>query len=298
MPSPVWEIDACLLNLTAQERGVPIQPRLLLVVEQRTQLVLFSELFPPNQPLAAMVDKMLRELPPAKTPRIRVRQAALAELLAGAYRAVEVVADLPLFDTVVAELEAQFSDGPGLAGYWADLQDTYPAVADLMQEACDYYRARPWRRLDDDDFITLRWGRRQRYLSVMGSMGRTFGLALFLSKKGIRQMQDVQPGLTPLPNSLAVTFDDGADLGPAMRKDLRQHYPIAGRHGFPFFMRSGGHHTVLPNRDDLDWIRLGMQAVPVLLAQFDGSEQTEINLQGQTSTGSVAITVRFPTVID
>jgi tetratricopeptide (TPR) repeat protein len=122
--------------------------------------------------------------------------AALAEALAGCDTSVEIVPELPALNTCIDLL----AEGVG--------QDNTPGALDapgvtierlraFADAAAHFFRAAPWRYLDDGDLVRVeapKAGKGLSLFAVMGSAGQQFGLGFFAS---VKRYRDMMAGASP-----------------------------------------------------------------------------------------------------
>jgi tetratricopeptide (TPR) repeat protein len=127
--------------------------------------------------------------------RLHVRDAAFAaalrEALDGTGTGVEVVDDLPVVKTFLAEIAA--ATGDEIPAALAAPGVTSERLRAFAAAAKAFFDAAPWRHLTNDDLLEVEEPRAGRGLSlfgVMGSAGQQFGLAFFSSKEKFRALLD------------------------------------------------------------------------------------------------------------
>lgn len=196
---------------------------------------------------------------------LEVREPEVAEVLGE--RLAAAGSPVPVRAAVLDELEEAIaalnrSMGGSPTPYVATSPDLWegwgqPAewIARLFRRGAAYYRAELWKYFDDFPPITAympaghRW-----YLSVLGSAGEEFGLALHSDADDIDQMLDGSLS-SPGGRILAVTFDTPRRLPRAMRKEVaRAGWEIASAKAYPFLIAIGTPAGGLRRSDAADLI--------------------------------------------
>lgn len=152
-----------------------------------------------------------------------------------------------LLATTLPPLEAVKHDLAGFRGEQPPIPSPFsvPGVtpSDLRtfaQSAADYYRAAPWRHLNDYDLIHIvspPSADRQKYCVVMGEAGQTFGLAFYQSRESYNFV--MQGGLTSTADShnpfFSIVFGDPWEMS-FPEHDLWEDHslPLAAPDAYPF----------------------------------------------------------------
>lgn len=181
--------------------------------------------------------------------RIEVRNAALRDALAGPLATLDtgisLVEDLPAVRDVLRELEADSAGGRQLA-----LLDSPGVSVDRLRAfasaAAEFYEARPWQHLTNEDLLIVDGGRaprNMRHVVVLGQGGMEFGLAFFESRAAFERMMDVTDG-GPMPTrAYGLTFGPIHEL-PFGDVDAWQDFalPVAGPDAYPLpaLLKRGG----------------------------------------------------------
>ncbi|HEY8450385.1 MAG TPA: hypothetical protein VIL95_07900 [Bacillota bacterium] len=316
-PEIEWQVALRRAAATVAEPGQPpVRPLILLAVESSRGLVVHSQVVAPDAGTDTLVEGVVKALQgqgvvalPGQVPRpqrIRSSDPGLARALQEAIDrldgpSIRVVysPDVPLADRAVAIFNEHLTYGAEALAYWPRIEATYPDMGGLMHDAAAYFTCGPWNYFSDEDIIDLRYRGRWRYGSIMGAGGQLFGLALFLSARGVHRVLEAsdgsQPssgnrGPRPLPGSLYVTFDDGSDYPPMIREHILSSYPVADAAAVPFFGRVRNGRTQVPGPADLDVLRAALQAIPRFLEVFFKE------LQAYDAAGDRDVVLRKPLI--
>lgn len=184
--------------------------------------------------------------PPHRPSRVRVASPELATVLrAGLPPAIAVTcAPTPEIDLVLATMREGLSGtGDEAPSYLSDDVGA-DAMAALFRAAARLFRASPWSIVpsDQDLFsVTIEsLGVRGAALCVIGQLGESRALILFSGLDDFEAYVAAAGapggGLPPkLPPHFALNFERGADLDPALRKEIAQHrWEVAGADGYPW----------------------------------------------------------------
>ncbi len=120
------------------------------------------------------------------------------------------------------------------------------AVGALFRAAAALYRATPWKIVPDDTSILSltieKLGVKDAVVSVIGQMGESHGVIVFSSVEDFDTFLDaaeaVEGGRAPaVPPHFALHFDRGAELSPALRKEIAHHrWEVAGPNAYPWLV--------------------------------------------------------------
>lgn len=286
--------------------------RIVLWVEEETELVVAARLFEAEEPLAAFVNVLLEAQrqpaagPPRRPARVAVRDRRLAALLeervGGLDMEVQLVRRLELWDRAARDLGESLSRGSE-ASYLAG-EGVEPAdVAAFFEAAADYYRAAPWRLLGDDEPVELAWSGREGpvWAVVLGGAETTYGLALYLSGRelaAIYAKSEVEA--LARAEAIAVTFEGEGTLPPRMREERRRHrWPVAGPAAYPVPLHSSGSDVVPVTRDDLALLALALRAVAELVRRHRADLRRAVSVRvalrvPAAGGGRLSVSVRVP----
>lgn len=140
--------------------------------------------------------------------------------------------------------------------------------AAFFRAAAEFYRAAPWRVLEDEPIALRLPGRSDPvYATVMGSGGMEYGLALHFSAD---ELARVYGGAALVPDALAVTFDHEREVPPPLRAERkRRRWPLAGPAAFPFPMRTAPPGSMRdPDAGELALLTAALDAVREFSTRF------------------------------
>lgn len=115
-------------------------------------------------------------------------------------------------------------------------------LADLFRAAAAFYRAAPWRALENEDLLRFESGSGAAWsLCVMGAAGEEFGLALYEDRRDFQRLiRAASParGFSGIRSMmLSVSFDRRQDLPAPMRKEiLAAGWEVARPDAYPLLM--------------------------------------------------------------
>ncbi len=233
--------------------GEPYRPEVILWLELPEAYVVGTALVHPGEPATRFADAlrvaMRRPLigAPRRPDRIRVADPALAEMARGAlggHARIEV-APTPELDAVVRDMAGAVSAAadPEPDSYLEGGRISPPVVADLFAAAHVLFTLAPWKQASDIQVLRVdipRLGVAGACLSVIGALGESFGILLFPSLAGFdafgsaAERSSPGDGVDLGTTCLSLTFERGADIPPAMRREIAEHqWPVAGADAYP-----------------------------------------------------------------
>lgn len=178
---------------------------------------------------------------PHRPDRVRVASPELAEALRDGQPDLEVVcAPTPEFDAISAQMREDMGEGGAPSSFAVGASPE--AIASFFRAAAAMYRASPWEVVPSDQClfsVTIEaLDIRDTVLSVIGQAGERFGALLFASLEDFDafcEMASDGAGPTPaVPPHIVLSFERGADLAPALRKEIAaHHWEVAGPGAYP-----------------------------------------------------------------
>lgn len=220
-------------------------PQLLLWVEQPGGLIVASELRDGDGPALRFADTLAQAIESPLVgvsrhpPRVRVDDEALASELRAAFVDLEVVvAPTPELD----ELAEMLFEGLGAAAPASYLAGGHEptSVAALFASAEALWSAAPWQSVDDELLFRVdvpELAVAGAALSVIGGQSEVRGIVLFASH-AVHDAFFAEPpgdaGPDVEASALSLTFAPGAELPPAMTREVAQHgWPVASALAYP-----------------------------------------------------------------
>lgn len=265
----------------------PYRPYIVLVIEQETEMIrrttLKDERPTPDVVLESLLKAMTSSLlgplgaligfgKRCRPARILLDDADLAQALAPRLAEIDVRCSYSpssgLLDATLREMEAHMAKREPIPGLLNVPGATEPLIREIFAAAGDYYRQSPWRWIDNESPIEVRYPHdgRIRYALVLGSGNETFGLSFYES------LQDLDVALyTTDPEQVAgqiswfslifedemtMTFDD-LD---AMEK---YNWPLAGELAYPLIIKANppdGWGT--PSASEIAWLAAALRVIP------------------------------------
>ncbi len=145
-------------------------------------------------------------------------------------------------------------------------------------------------------------------LSIIGQMGESFGFILFSRLDDfdayVAAADAIQRGVQPeMPPHFALNFDRGADLSPALRKEIAQHgWEVAGADAFPWLVAVDEDLVARPPTSDevtiAEAVALALTTVlreeKTLARAWDGGPPVTRALTVQTYAGEIEVALRAP----
>lgn len=279
-----WEAD--VLPLTARFQDDP-EARPAVVLVMAGEVVLHADVVrrPPAEPEelaglmeAAVVASAARVgvLPR----RLRVRHRELVAPLSGllAPREVQVRASRKAgqIDRFVWDVDGARELGLVIGhaanpATWAGWGLRRERVAEIFAAAADFYRAAPWKVLDNLQLLKVDTPAGQSWMiSVLGNAGEEFGLALYSNRLDLLRLLDADDPEEALDwmegRGLVLTFEHVRALPKAMRKEIaRSGWPVADDYAYPVLLTLNAPGGGVPERDAADLVAV-LRGVPGLVA--------------------------------
>jgi tetratricopeptide (TPR) repeat protein len=211
----------------------------------------------PQLAVRALVEFGLRQADKmgGRAARLKVTDRALAELitatLADRHTTVEVVDSVPAVRDVLRQLAEDAGEEVPAAlsapGVTAERLHAFAEAAAL------FFRAAPWRHLDNDDVVIVEAPTSPpgfSHLVVMGYWGLDFGLTFFPSRAAVERLLDSAGNPPRMPEALwGVSFEELDNVPWADADAFEQlRLPVAGDRAYPVAARYSRRHP--PRRPD------------------------------------------------
>jgi len=178
-------------------------------------------------------------------------------------------------------------------------------VNGLFEAAAFFYREAPWRWIDDSCPIEVCYppGGRLCYAVVMGHGGKTYGLAVYNSPDGLRE---VYAG-TPLDQLLgrmewtSLLFGEVMEMPFGDLDDMEKYgWPVAGELAYPILLRvTRSGRPVRPGKSELLWFEAALLAIPTFVHDYMRADKefprpAEATLTVTMADGEDNIHLRYP----
>ena len=245
--------------------------------------------------------------------RLRVASSDLAAAVRGAHPELEVLcAPTPEIDHMLAMMRDHMIEDADEEQSYLTPEIPPDAVGAFFRAAASLFRAGPWKHVPDDQSVfsvtVEKLGIRAAALSIIGQMGESFGFVLFSSFDDFESYLDVATDVEPnekpvLPAHLALNFERGADLSPALRKEIAEHgWEVAGPNAYPWlYLVDPDLIARPPGPRDLTIAEAIALALPPILAEkralddaWSGNGPIERKVVVSTHLGELELTVRVP----
>ncbi|CAN5924714.1 hypothetical protein BH11MYX4_BH11MYX4_41640 [soil metagenome] len=299
--------------------GEPYRPEVLVWMDASGHVIGFSTA-KPGELLAAAATHLRSAMtsplvgPPHRPDRIRVASPELAAALRETLpETIELVrAPTPEIDHVLASMRQKMADDAETEQSYLSPEVGPEAIGSLFRAAAGLFRAKPWSVVPTDESllsVTIEsLGTRDAALSVIGQMGESFGLILFSGIDDFEAYVDaadaIKRGEEPsVPPHFALNFERGAELSPALRKEIAEHrWEVAGASAYPWLVAVDGDLVARPPDAEevtiAEAIALALPQVleerqPLLDAWSEGAPFAR-TLRVTTHAGDVEVTLRAP----
>jgi Domain of unknown function (DUF6930) len=285
------------------KRASPYRPYITLVLSQHGKIVSSHVLaHPPTADV--LLEELLRAMRRPAWGAGRARRptrmyldnaehvAALTPLLNACHIQCVYRYALPMAAEVMVEMETQIGKYKPLPGLVSIPAVTPQMLEHLYHLAAQFYRAAPWRWLNDHHPFAIQCPPEDapRYAMVMGSGREVFGLAVYDRLEDVRLLftSPVSPRQLARMSTWCVLFFEEA---PAVSfEDLdaitAHDWPVAAPHAYPVFGRTTADQEIaLPTKADLLWME---GALGALLAYLDAQREVD---QGQGQPAALTVSV-------
>ncbi len=244
-----WYGGAVEMPAYVTEEGQPYRPFIMLWVDAEG-FVVASDLCPPQSDFRHIGLKTLRQAmhsPMTGEPRrpkyITVNDRDLVDFLAEREPGIHVeYGDTPMLSDVIENMEHMMPPG--------DAADTYLStglspdrIASFFDAAAALYRSAPWQQVPHDATllcVTIEsLGIHDAVLSVIGQLGESFAIVLYSDLHHFDQFRIAGDRMNrgeacDVPPHIALSFDEGADVHTAVRKEIAEHgWQVADTAGYP-----------------------------------------------------------------
>jgi len=295
----------------------PYRPEILLWLNA-DGLVIGTTLGKPGEALAQASDHLRATIekpmigPPQSPARIRVSSVELASALRASHPSIEITyGPTPEIDQVIEGMSAHMRSSPSEPQSLLGGGIVPEAMASFFRAAVDLFRAKPWKLVPGDAILSVTAearGLNQAALSVIGQMGQSFGFLLFSSVEDFDAYLDAAESIArgehpTMPQYLVLNFERGADLDPAVRKEISSHkWEVAGPQAYPWVAFID--KAMVPRPPTAKELAL-MEAVALALAvlatekkaitaAFAGGKPFERVYSVPTHDGKIAVTLCAP----
>ena len=235
------------------DRDEPYRPGLVIWMDANDDLVVGQDVVLPEEcegavgrALRASMERPL-EGPPRRPERVRIADAGLAEEVCAALgdaTPIEI-APTPELDALLALMrDSMGNTDVEPESYLEGGRIPLATVAHLFAAGEVLYGLAPWKVAGDGHVLRMdipALGVEGACVSIMGSLGQSFGLIIFPSLEGFdafveaSEHFDSESACMDLgSDSLALEFVPGADLPDAMRREVAAYgWPVADENAYP-----------------------------------------------------------------
>ena len=214
----------------------------------------------------------------------------------------------PEMDDILREFEAHMNGSPEPPGLLSVKGVTPEFVAHLFAAAAEFYRARPWVALSNEQTLAVRVSpeRQPRYVSVMGNGGVEYGLSICDKWQDMQRLfENADDPMEALPDKgvhsllfneiTYVPFDDlDAVEQYAWEVINSEAYPV------PIVFHKASGTVRRPTLKDLRWDEAALRAIPIALRDnlkptgLGDYEAFQTDVEVNTSQGLLKVSVKYP----
>lgn len=313
-----WAGGIGAMHALVTGEGEPYRPEILFWVGQEGA-ILGQIVGRPGEVVGAAVASLRETMrrpawgAPHVPARVRVSSPQLAAVLREGHPGVEVIcAPTPEIDEVLAKLHENWA--ARAREEWSYLSSGLEpaAVAALFRATARLYRAKPWKIVPDDEALIAvtieKLGVRDAAVSVIGQLGESLGFVVFPAIEHFEAYLDSADALErgeegKLPAHFALSFERGAELPAALRKEVTRHgWEVAAANAYPWMLASDGEAMGLaPTAEQTTVAEAIALALPrflsagqPLLAAWDGGEPVAQTLRVEAHSGPMQVALRVP----
>jgi len=299
------------------DADAPYRPEILLWLNAEG-LVIGTTIGKPGEILARASDHLRATIerpmigPPHSPARLRVSSDALAAALRASHPSIEITCGpTPEIDQVLEGMSEHMQSAPGELQSMLGGGVVPEAMASFFRAAAKLFRAKPWKVVPGDEVLSVSAESRgldQAALSVIGQSGQSFGFLLFSSMDDfdafLGAAESIEGSEDPtMPQYLVLNFERGADLDPAVRKEISSHkWEVAGPRAYPWIACIDKTIVSRPptakELATLEAVTLALAALAgekqAITAAFAGGEPCQRVYSVPTQDGEIAVTLRAP----
>ena len=310
-----WEAASRLGRTWITPRNTPAYRPYLILVTNTAGAILRSQVMEKSPTSDHMFEELLNamlhpSLGSGRSRRPKVMNldapeyvSALTPRLADLEVSCQHRLSLPSVKNALASLERSMNRGEPIPGLLTLPSVTPPLVGHLFALAADFYRATPWRWLNDNHSMEIRYPLDgvSRYAVVMGSGGEVFGLAvydtlddlrlIFESHLSPRQMTRKASWLVLFfEEAMAMSFDD-------LDAMTTYGWSVPSERAYPVFGRTTKTSELgLPTQADLVWMEAALAGILAYLPEHKHNvlQPTERTFTITTIRGKTQLHLKLP----
>ena len=312
-----WQSSVDRLPTWIEEKGQPVRPWSMLVVDHSEHLILGQEMVASEPTPEQMFDHIVRTIEkpligePHRPSEIQVREAPLWEAIRPHLEEIGIDCiyrpELDELEYIRDEMGKMFlkeQQFPPLS----EIPDIDPArIGGLYAAASEYYKASPWRMLDSDTPLRIECRQLKSHRSepwyalTMGQSNMTFGLALYAELEMIHGLwghdhdSEEQCENEPI-NSLSLMFSEAFEIAvPDLVASEKLGWALAGPEAYPLMIGIQGADAVRPLEV---WEVLFMEGALRAIAKFAArhrleQEPVQETISVATSGGKLDFTITW-----
>lgn len=250
---------------------------------------------------------------PHRPARVRVASTELANALRAGHSGIEIVcAPTPELDAMLREMRDRMDEDVEQEHTYLSLAIGPDAVGAFFRAAAGLFRKQAWKVVPSEQCLLSvsikALGVHEAALSVTGQMEQSLGLLLFADPDDfeayIEAIDAMEDGGEPmLPPHCALNFERGAELAPALRKEIIRHrWEVAAADAYPWLVSVDEDSVARPPTAEevtiAEAIALALTKLlshkKALRAAWNGGETVERTFTVSTHTGELAVTLRTP----
>ncbi|MGH7665432.1 MAG: SEC-C metal-binding domain-containing protein [Gemmatimonadaceae bacterium] len=278
-----WEAD--LVRIAARFEDDPgAQPAVAMVTVGPRPIHVDLIAHAPSDPAGVAIELERAILTAAESThahplKVRVRNESIAQPLAIALAAHDIPVGatdgrLPDLDEIMDGMKQALGITPLGAAVqspeaWSGWQLPADLTAEIFAAAAAFYRAAPWRYIQDRQVIHATFPENRAWtICVLGNAGRSYGIALYEKPDDLRSFfaapeDRFGPSLEGITGVVvSLSFDATHNVPRAMRKEVeRARWEIAGSRAFPHMFTINGPASGIPADVAHDMMR-ALRAIP------------------------------------
>jgi hypothetical protein len=276
------------------------RPFILLVLDQDADFILKTEILAEHPDAQTVLDHLFKTmqgtllnlLKKQRPACISIDDAELVKFCAPQLAELdircELRASLPQVNAALFEMEAQANQREPIPGLLSIHGVSVPLAAELYAAAAEYHRQAPWRWIQNEMPIEVRFPQSTggfpidgpaRYALVLGSGGEFFGLSLYESLADVRALTDLEVVLAPTdPNPpflrsitwISLVLEEATAMSFADLDAIERYgWPVAGEKAYPLALKAlpNDDFSQPPTASDIAWLAAALRVIPGFVSQ-------------------------------
>lgn len=330
-----WHVAMRRLNTwIVPEGGFATHPTILLVALATERIVLGHEVYfapPEAEEIFGLLLRIMKK--PERLARIKAHRPQqiyfeldeLAQSLKQALKEIGVETGCQPADQEIDELissiesmmiEKAEAESAKLPGILTMKENRPELVGSVWAAAADYYRAAPWKYLDDGQPLALEFSpileagspeqnvEKKGFIQLLGYGGMEFGIVFYWKWDDVlnfyEMMKHDPKESIPAEGWNAFTFDDAATIPTADLEAIEKYgWEIASPEAYPLPLIYFGDRLERPGAEMLCYYEAALRSIPQFVNHLQSDDENdyqalEMQISVETACGPRMVTIRYP----